>query len=185
MNELKEKMAQERYEELLPNMADYISFYKKKNKNGLAIIEFDTGETVTWAKFDQSVNAFSAKLLSIGLKKGDIVATSLPLLKEHIYLLYACYRIGVIIAPLDLRLKAQEVQYCLDKIEAKAYFFLGHTPVADFRPIIAEVMKGSPYVKTWVQFQQEPELVMEGAVGIGEFVKDIKKVLLRVYFLEV
>lgn len=182
MNELKEKIAQKRYEELLPNMADYISFFKKKKKNDLAIIEFDTGESVTWAKFDQSVSAFAAKLLSLGLQKGDIVATSLPLLKEHIYLLYACYRIGVIIAPLDLRLKAQEIQYCLDKIEPKAYFFLGHTPVADFRPIIAEVMKGSPYVKTWVQFQKEPELVMDGAVGIGEFVKDIKKIFIKSIF---
>lgn len=182
MNEVKEKQAQKRYEELLPNMADYISFFKKKNKNGMAIIEFDTGEQVTWKKFDQSVNAFSAKLLSLGLKKGDIVATSLPLLKEHVYLIYACYRTGIIVAPLDLRLKAQEIQYCFDKIEPKAYFFLGQTPVADFRPIISEVMKGSPYVKTWVQFQKEADLVIKGAVGIAEFVKDIKKVFIKSIF---
>ena len=182
MNEAKEKIAQQKYEELLPNMADYISFYKKKKKNELAIIEFDTGEKVSWKKFDQSVNAFSAKLLSMGLKKGDIVATSLPLLKEHIYLLYACYRTGIIAAPLDLRLKAQEIQYCFDRIQPKAYFFLGHTPVADFRPIIQDVMKGSPYVKTWVQFQKEADLVIDGAVGIGEFVKDIKKVFIKSIF---
>ena len=124
------------------------------------------------------MSAFAAKLLSIGLVKGDIVATSLPLLKEHVYLIYACYRIGVIIAPLDLRLKAKEIRYCLDKMKPKAYFFLGKTPVADFRPLIREVMAQCPFVRHWVQFQKEADLIMEGAVGITEFVKDIKKVFL-------
>ena len=44
----------------------------------------------------------------MGLKKGDVVATTLPLLKEHVYLMYACMRIGAIFAPLDLRLKVEE-----------------------------------------------------------------------------
>jgi len=48
--------------------------------------------------------------------KGDVIATSLPLLKEHVYLLHACYRIGVIAAPLDLRLRAAELQACFEKL---------------------------------------------------------------------
>ncbi|RXL73325.1 long-chain fatty acid--CoA ligase, partial [Citrobacter sp. AAK_AS5] len=63
-----------------------------------------------------------------------------------------------------------------------AYFFLGMTPVADFRPLVKEVMQGSPYVKHWVQFQKEAALIMEGAVGITEFVKDIKKVFIKSLF---
>ncbi len=166
------------YQTLLPNIADYVALYAKERPGETAIIEHNTGETVTWKQFNTSVSAFAAKLLSIGLAKGDIVATSLPLLKEHVYLIYACYRIGVIIAPLDLRLKAKEVRYCLDKMKPKAYFFLGKTPVADFRPLIREVMAECPFVRHWVQFQKEADLIMEGAVGIAEFVKDIKKVFL-------
>ena len=75
-------------------------------------------------------------MLSIGIKKGDIVATSLPALKEHVYLMYACYRIGAIICPLDVRLKIPEVDYCFSKLKPKAYFCLGNTPMNDFRPII-------------------------------------------------
>jgi acyl-CoA synthetase (AMP-forming)/AMP-acid ligase II len=163
-------------------MADYVARYASKMPKDLAIIEHNTGEQVTWKQFNTSVSAFAAKLLSIGLKKGDIVATSLPLLKEHIYLMYACYRIGVIIAPLDLRLKAGEVQYCMDKMKPKAYFFLGNTPVADFRPLVKEVMQGSPYIKHWVQFQKEADQIMEGAVGVADFVKDIKKVFIKSLF---
>jgi len=182
MNETREQEAAKQNRELLDNMADYVEKYAGSRKKKYAIIEFDTGEKITWKQFNTSVNAFSAKLLSMGLKKGDIIATSLPLLKEHIYLLYACYRTGIIAAPLDLRLKASEIQYCFDKIKPKAYFFLGKTPLADFRPIISEVMKGSPYVKTWVQFQKEPDLVIDGAVGISEYVKDIKKVFIKSIF---
>lgn len=160
---------------LLPNLADYVEKYAKLLKDKTAIIEHNTGDIVSWKKFNTSVSAFAAKLLAIGLKKGDIVATSLPLLKEHVYLIYACYRVGIVIAPLDLRLKTKEIQYSLDKIKPKAYFFLGKTPVIDFRPMIEEVMKNSPYVKHWVQFQKEPDLIIKGAIGISDFAKDIKK----------
>ena len=153
--------------------------YAKSKPGASAIIEHNTGEKVTWKQFNTSVSAFAAKLLSIGIGKGDIVATSLPLLKEHVYLIYACYRMGAIIAPLDLRLKTKEIQYCMDKMMPKAYFFLGKTPIADFRPMIADVMKNAPYVKHWVQFQKEPDLIMAGAVGITDFVKDIKTVFIK------
>ena len=175
----KDQLCLEKYKELFPNLADYVAYYAKKKPNALAIIEHNTGEKITWKQFNTSVSAFAAKLLSIGLKKGDIVATSLPLLKEHIYLMYACYRIGVIVAPLDLRLKTKEIQYCFERMKPKAYFFLGKTPVADFRPMVAEVMKSSPYVQYWVQFQKEPEFIIEGAIGITDFAKNIKKVFIK------
>lgn len=166
------------YEALLPNIADYVTRYAKERPTATAIIEHNTGDQVSWKQFDTSVSAFAAKLLSIGLVKGDIVATSLPLLKEHVYLIYACYRIGLIIAPLDLRLKAKELIVSMEKMKPKAYFFLGKTPVADFRPLVQEVMAACPYIRHWVQFQKEADLIMEGAVGIADFAKDIKKVYL-------
>lgn len=169
----------EKYRNLLSNQADYVEKYSKSKPGEIAIIEHNTSEKISWKQFNTSVSAFAAKLLSIGIKKGDIIATSLPLLKEHVYLIYACYRIGAIVAPLDLRLKAKEIQYCMDKMKPKAYFFLGKTPIADFRPMIAEVMKKSPYIKHWVQFQKEQDMIMEGAVGITDFVKDIKKVFIK------
>ncbi len=174
----KDERCRQMYQALLPNIADYVAANAKLRPQETAIIEHNTGETVTWKQFNTSVSAFAAKLLSIGLAKGDIVATSLPLLKEHVYLIYACYRIGVIIAPLDLRLKAKEIRYCLDKMKPKAYFFLGKTTVADFRPLIREVKAECPFVRHWVQFQKEADQIMEGAVGITEFVKDIKTVFL-------
>ncbi|MBN2157010.1 MAG: acyl--CoA ligase [Candidatus Lokiarchaeota archaeon] len=171
----------ERAEELekYPLMHDIVDKWAKIKPDDLAIIEYNTGAEIPWKQFKTSSKAFAAKLLSLGIKKGDVVATSLALLKEHIYLMYGCFRIGAIIAPLDPRLKSQEIIRAFDKIKPKVYMFLGKTEVADFRDIVKPVMEAhKDTVKYWVQFQKEPELVMDGAIGIGEFAADIKKVYL-------
>ncbi len=174
-----------RYEELqkYPRMCDWLDRWAKEKPTAKALIEYNTGEEITWKDFSLRTKAFAAKLLALGIRKGDIVATTLPLLKEHIYLLYACYRIGAIVAPLDLRLKTQEVDYCFSRMHPKIYFSLGKTEVADFRPILSEMIRK---YATWnggscahfVQFQKEPDLVVEGAVGIGAFAADIKRTYL-------
>jgi acyl-CoA synthetase (AMP-forming)/AMP-acid ligase II len=172
----KDALCQEKYKILLPNLADYVAKHASERPNDTAIIEHNTGDKVTWKTFNQSVNAFAAKLLSMGLRRGDVVATSLPLLKEHVYLMYACYRIGIVFAPLDLRLKGKELRYCIDKIQPKAYFFIG---VPQVTPFIKEVINDSPSVKLWVQFQKESDGILPGAVWIKDFVKDIKKVFIK------
>ncbi len=169
----KDELVTRLYSELRPNIADYVEIHSKNMPDGTAIIEYNTEEVVNWKKFNTSVNAFAAKLLSIGIKKGDIVATSLPLLKEHVYLMFACFRIGAVIAPLDLRLKKKEIKYSLDKIKPAIYFFLGKTPLMDFGKMTEELMPECPYVKHWVQFIKEGEPA-KGAIPVKEFVKDIK-----------
>ena len=177
----KDALCQTQYEALLPNLADYVARWAREKASAPALIEYDTGETIPWKQFETSVSAFSAKLLAVGIRKGDVVATSLPLLKEHIFLMFACHRIGAILAPLDLRLKAGEVQYCMDKMKPKAWLFLGKTPVADFRPLVAEVLAGSPFIKHRIQFQKEddPALIVAGATWVKDWVKDIKWVFIK------
>jgi fatty-acyl-CoA synthase len=176
--ESKNKLVLERAEELkqYPRVFDWVDKYAKERPEDLAIIEYNTGDKITWKTFATSSKAFAAKLLSLGLKKGDIIATSLPLLKEHVYLMYACYRAGIIFAPIDLRLKPPEIIQAFDKIKPKMFLFLGKTPVADFREIVKPVMAAhKDTVKYWIQFQKEEDMIMDGAIGITEFASDIKK----------
>ena len=173
----------EKFKELkqYSRMFDWVDRWAKEIPDNIAIIEYNTDTKVTWKAFATSPKAFAAKLLNVGIKKGDVIATSLPLLKEHIYLMYACFRIGAIIAPLDLRLKVGEVERNFEKMQPTAYFSLGKTEVADFRPILSAMIKkfgcatGGP-CKLFVQFQKEEDLIVDGAMGIAEFAKDIKKV---------
>ena len=171
-----EKECIRQYEKLLPRMFDYVDKWAREKPQEIALIEYDTGEQVTWKEFALRSNAMAAKLLAMGIKKGDVVATTLVLLKEHVFLMYACYRIGAIIAPLDPRLKAQEIDQCFEQAKPVAYFFLGKTPLVDFRPMVEEVMKKHKNVcKHWVQFQKEEDLIISGAVGVATWAADIKK----------
>jgi acyl-CoA synthetase (AMP-forming)/AMP-acid ligase II len=167
-----------------PCMFDWVDRWAKEKPNELALIEYNTGEEVTWKDFATKSKAFAAKLLDIGVKKGDVVATMLVLLKEHVYLMYACYRIGAIFAPLDPRLKTHEVDQCFQKMKPKAFFCLGNTPVVDFRPIITDMINKHGSVnggvcENFIQFQKEEDQIVEGAVGITEFAKDIKKIFIK------
>lgn len=70
----------------------------------LALINSTRGTQLTWSQLRDASLLLAAELHRMGLRKGDFFATSLPLLTEHIILEYACFRLGVIHAPLDLRL---------------------------------------------------------------------------------
>jgi fatty-acyl-CoA synthase len=171
--------------EMLPRVSDYVDYHASRKPDDTVIIEYNTDTKVTWKEFYQATKAFAAKLLDMGIKKGDVVATTLVLLKEHVYLMYACYRIGVIIAPLDPRLKERELDYCFSMIKPKAYFFLGRVEVKkdggknevnDFRPMVASMMdKYGDTCKHWIQFDFMPHLIIDGATSIREFAMDVKR----------
>jgi acyl-CoA synthetase (AMP-forming)/AMP-acid ligase II len=129
-----------------------------------AIVDAENGASYSYQIFDRLTTALALKLLEAGFRKGDFFATSLPLLPEHIFLEYACFKIGVIHAPLDLRLKGPEVIRSLGLIQAKGFAFLGKTPIADFTPLGKAVQQHCPYVKYFLQFSP-PEETIEGAVS--------------------
>jgi fatty-acyl-CoA synthase len=156
---------------LLENIADYVSLHAHRTPGEIALIEHNTGERVTWKQLDTAVDAFAALLLSKGLRRGDVVATSLPLLKEHVFLLLACYRTGIIAAPLDLRLRPAEILAAFEKLQPKGYFFVA---VPALMPILREVVGKFPTVRHWVQFQKESDGILPGATWVKTFTKGIK-----------
>ena len=154
------------------NIADAVAAHARARGREVALVEHNTGDVVTWKKLDQSVDALAAKLLACGFRKGDVLATSLPLLKEHVFLVLACYRIGVVAAPLDLRLRAAELRTCLEKLQPRGYFYAGAPALL---PVLREVVGTIPSVRHWVQFQKEPQGILPGAVWVKDFTRDVKR----------
>lgn len=157
---------------LLDNVADYAKQHARTRPHAAALVEHNTGEVVSWRSLDTAVDAFAAKLLASGFEKGDVLATSLPLLKEHVFVLLACYRIGVVLAPLDLRLRAAELRACFEKLRPKGYFFAGAPALLS---VMREVVGTFPGVRHWVQFQKEAAGILPGAVWVKEFIRDVKR----------
>jgi acyl-CoA synthetase (AMP-forming)/AMP-acid ligase II len=145
---------------------------EKPNHHALEVV--DTGKNYSYREFDQITTALAMKLLKLGFQKGDFLSTSLPFLAEHIFLAYACFKIGVIHAPLDLRLKAPEVIRSLGLIQAKGFAFLGKTPFADFSELGKAVQANCPYVKTFIQFSPATETI-DGALSAFVVAEEAKQ----------
>ncbi len=148
-----------------------VARWAREKPDDIAIINADTGEQISWQRFDQASTALALKLLDAGFRKGDTFATSLPLLTEHIFLEYACFKIGVVAVPLDLRLKGPEVIRSLGLVKPRGYAFLGQTPHADFRELGKAVMASCPFVEHFVQFSA-PQEVIDGAVAAGAWAEE-------------
>lgn len=162
----------------LPLLNNYIEKWAGEKPDGVAMIQAEDGREVTYGQFLFSTDLFALRLLDMGIKKGDRVATMLLTFPEHFFLMYACFKIGAIIATLDVRLQEHEVVRDLDKIKPKAFFFLGSTPIRDFRKVAQAVQKNCPYVEHLVQFTPNPAPgdILEGAVSITDMM-DGQKVM--------
>ncbi len=165
----------------LPLLNDYIDHWSEKKPDQAAMIQYEDGKTVSYKQFRNVIDYFALRLLDMGIKKGDRVATQLVLVPEHVMLMYACFKIGAMIAPLDLRLKKEEVVRDINKIAPKAFFFLGNTPVTDFREIGKAVKASCPGVDHLVQFTPDPKPgeIIEGAISITDMMKKGRLIRLK------
>jgi len=166
----------------LPLLNNYIEHWARHTPDKPAMIQHEDGKTVTYKEFLRLVDFFALRLLDMGVKKGDRVATMLILFPEHLILMYACFKIGAIIAPIDLRLKEEEVVRDLNKIEPIMFFFLGETPVRDFRDVGRTVKERCPSVRHLVQMTPDPKPgdIVYGAMSITEMMDKKKLVWLKV-----
>jgi len=162
----------------LPLANSYIERWAHKFPNKPAMIQHEDGKIVTYKRFLSLIDFFALRLMDMGIREGDRLATQLVLIPEHMMLMYACFKIGAIVSPLDLRLKDDEVVRDLNKINPKAFFFLGNTQVRDFRQAGQAVKDKCPSVKHLVQFTADPKPgeLLDGAMGITEMM-DKKKLL--------
>ncbi|MGB7762260.1 MAG: class I adenylate-forming enzyme family protein [Bryobacteraceae bacterium] len=140
-----------------------IDWWAARQPGSAAIVNATRGTTLTWRDLERGSMAIAAELARLGFRHGDFLAASLPLLDEHILLELACFRLGVIHAPLDLRLQPAEVIRCLNLIRAKGYFFLGKTPAADFAALGEAVRARCDSVEHLVQFSPRDECIAGAA----------------------
>ena len=124
--------------------------------DAVAIISADGSRTLTWRGFDRQTTALAAELLKLGFGKGDFIVTQLPLIVDHVLLEYACFKIGVILAPIDLRLAPAEVVRALEILRPRAFVALGVFGPIDFRPVWSAVQEKCPSIEHSFVVSSEP-----------------------------
>ncbi len=89
--------------------------------NALAIVDGD--RRLSYAEWYAQISGAAAGLADLGLKRGDRLAAILQNRLEMASLHWACQFLGVVMTPLNWRLKAEEIDYCLADSEARAVVF--------------------------------------------------------------
>ncbi len=146
-----------------------VDHWASKKPNEPAVINATRGTTITWGELDRMSRALAGHLARLGLRKGDKVATSLPLLTEHIVLEYACFRAGLVLIPLDLRLHPTEVLRCLGLTRPRVFACLGKTPAADFGLLATAVKEHCPFVEHLWMFCA-PDQSIDGAEAFSSVI---------------
>ena len=155
-----------------------IAKWARERPDDLAIIDHDSSREITYRELDEATTAHALKLLDLGFQRRDFLATMLPLLPEHIILEYACFKVGVIHVPIDLRLKAAEVVRSLGLVQAKGFVFAGKTPTGDIGEIVSEVKSACPFVEHYLQVEPSSRSIVgvtvDGTIPFSNFTSESK-----------
>jgi fatty-acyl-CoA synthase len=89
---------------------------RARNTPGRVAIEYLDRE-VTFSELDERSEWLAASFLASGLRRGDRVVTLTGNSPEHVAVLFACAKTGLILVPLSWRLSAAELAYQLDDAE--------------------------------------------------------------------
>ena len=98
-----------------------VDYWAERKPGDPAIVNATRGTQLTWKELSDRSKRAAGALRRLGFRKGEMLATSLPLTNEHIVLQYGCFRLGMIHVPLDLRLSAVEVERSLAIVQAKRH----------------------------------------------------------------
>jgi acyl-CoA synthetase (AMP-forming)/AMP-acid ligase II len=112
-----------------------VAKWAREKPDATAMVRAGMDSGITWRQFERTTSAIAIELLELGFRKSDFLVTLLPLSASHVLLEYACFQIGVIVAPLDLRLSPSEVVCALECLRPRAFVCQGLAPPFDFREL--------------------------------------------------
>jgi fatty-acyl-CoA synthase len=128
-------------------LQDVLVKWAKARPDAPALLSAEGDRTITWSDFDRFTTALACGLLRLGFAKGDYLVTMLPMSVDHVLLEYSCFKIGVIVAPLDLRLSSVEVIRALEILRPRGFACLGVKAPFDFRKMWSAVQERCPWIE--------------------------------------
>src|ERR1700689_2981679 len=92
-----------------------------RDPGALAIV--DGGIRLTYAQWYARISSLVASFDRLGLKPGDHLVTALQNCEAAATLHWACQFAGIVITPVNWRVKADELDFCLENSEACALVY--------------------------------------------------------------
>ncbi|WP_067935980.1 class I adenylate-forming enzyme family protein [Alicyclobacillus kakegawensis] len=85
-----------------------------------AIVQAESDVRLTYAQFHERVRALATGLRRMGLRAGDRVVACLPNWPEFAIILFACAQSGLILVPVNPRLRQQEIEFVVNNADPRA-----------------------------------------------------------------
>lgn len=102
-----------------------------------ALTYFDN--KITYDEFKEKVNLYANNLLSFGLYKGDSISLLMPNTPEIVYYFYACWILGIKVAPIDPRMNPEGIRDIIDKSNSKVLVAILDKYAEKVSPIIDKI----------------------------------------------
>lgn len=103
------------------NLGTMLSFAVNRYPNHIALVQ--GGKSYTYVQLNEEAEKVAASLQRLNIQKQDRVVVILKNRIENIMIYWALQKLGAIYTPLNHRLTAQEVAYCVNDAEAKAVVY--------------------------------------------------------------
>jgi acyl-CoA synthetase (AMP-forming)/AMP-acid ligase II len=132
-----------------------VAKWAKAKPEAPAILSAEGDRTVTWSDFDRITTAMAREFKRLGFAKGDFLVTLLPLTVDHVLLEYSCFKIGVIVAPLDLRMSPAEVMRALEILRPRGFAALGVKAPLDLRPLWLAIQSQCKWIEHFITLDSE------------------------------
>ena len=104
---------------------DWTQYQADIRPEKVAIIDLDTGRSLTYQSLDNRASALAAGFQAKGIAKGDRVALLMPNCPEFFEIQFACAKVGAICLPLNWRLTEAELEYILNDSTPSVLIFDG------------------------------------------------------------
>jgi acyl-CoA synthetase (AMP-forming)/AMP-acid ligase II len=135
-----------------------VAKWAKVKPEAPAILSAEGDRAVNWGEFDRNTTAMALELMRLGFAKGDFLVTLLPLTVDHVLLEYSCFKIGVIVAPLDLRLSPAEVMRALEILRPRGFVSLGVKAPLDLRPLWSAIQTKCKWIEHFIAVDSNEEI---------------------------
>ncbi len=132
-----------------------------KWKDKIALM--DERKELTYEQLQRNVNSISTALLNFGIKKGDVGVIFLPDSVEFALIYYSLLNIGAIGAPIDIRLKEEELRTIFKDAIPRIIF-----TTSEHQEMMFAIKKDIPSIKNIIVLGKEVE---EDAIDFQDVLK--------------
>ena len=122
---------------------DWIAHHAEVRGDRTAAIDLATQRRFTYAQFDERIDRLATHLAGLGVKKGERVAVLAVNSTDILETQFACFRLGAIFTPLNIRLTVHELAFIVSDAAPRV---LAHD--GDFASMAEELKKqcGVPHL---------------------------------------